>query len=77
MRLRRAGSTPKETRKITAGFSLKNLDKTWIISHSRSMMKVRSSDVFDKWIEKLRDHRARQRIIARVKRLAEGNPRRC
>ena len=37
-------------------------------------MKVRSSDVFDKWIEKLRDHRARQRIIARVKRLAEGNP---
>jgi len=45
-----------------------------IISHNRSMVKVRSSDVFDKWIAKLRDHQARQRIIARVKRLAEGNP---
>jgi len=45
-----------------------------IISHTKSMIKVRSSDVFDKWIAKLRDHRARQRIIARVKRLAEGNP---
>jgi putative addiction module killer protein len=30
--------------------------------------------VFDKWLKKLRDDEATARIIARVKRLAEGNP---
>ena len=30
--------------------------------------------MFDKWLKKLRDDEATARIIARVKRLAEGNP---
>jgi len=35
---------------------------------------IRRSNVFDKWLKKLRDDEATARIIARVKRLAEGNP---
>ena len=38
------------------------------------MKEVRYSDVFDKWLTKLRDRQARLRILARVGRLAEGNP---
>ena len=38
------------------------------------MREVRSSDVFDKWLTKLRDHRAMARIANRIKRLAKGNP---
>lgn len=37
-------------------------------------MVVRRSDVFKKWIKKLRDERARYRINARIKRLETGNP---
>jgi putative addiction module killer protein len=36
--------------------------------------KIRRSDVYKKWIKKLRDSRARARIFIRTKRLAEGNP---
>ena len=38
------------------------------------MKEIRRSDVFDKWLKKLRDAEARARIDARVARLAEGNP---
>jgi len=38
------------------------------------MRKIRSSNIFDKWLSKLRDTQARQKIIARVKRLSIGNP---
>jgi putative addiction module killer protein len=38
------------------------------------MKEIRRSDVFDKWLINLRDPQARQRILARIKRLAEGNP---
>ena len=38
------------------------------------MKEVRRSVVFDKWFINLRDPRARQRILVRIKRLAEGNP---
>jgi len=37
-------------------------------------MKVRQSSVYQKWIEGLRDERARYRINARIRRLEEGNP---
>ena len=38
------------------------------------MKRMRRSDEYDKWLKKLRDSEARSRILARVKRLAEGNP---
>jgi len=38
------------------------------------MKEIRRSSVFDKWFIKLRDPQARQRILARIDRLVEGNP---
>jgi putative addiction module killer protein len=35
---------------------------------------IRKTDVFAKWIDGLRDLRARARIQARIERLATGNP---
>lgn len=37
-------------------------------------MKIRKTEVFAKWIDDLRDLRARARIQARIERLAAGNP---
>lgn len=37
-------------------------------------MEVRKSDVYVKWLDGLRDIRARARILARVERLIAGNP---
>ncbi|MCL2066278.1 MAG: type II toxin-antitoxin system RelE/ParE family toxin [Treponema sp.] len=37
-------------------------------------MKIRKSSVYEKWIRGLRDRQARYRIIARIKRLENGNP---
>jgi putative addiction module killer protein len=34
---------------------------------------IRSGE-FDRWLHKLRDSRARYRVIKRIERLAEGNP---
>jgi putative addiction module killer protein len=38
------------------------------------MKKIKRSDTFINWINKLRDNRARFRIYKRIDRLAEGNP---
>jgi putative addiction module killer protein len=38
------------------------------------MVKIRRSSVYKKWIKDLKDTRAKALILARVKRLAEGNP---
>ena len=38
------------------------------------MREIRSSDVFDEWLAKLRDAKAIARITTRIKRLAKGNP---
>jgi putative addiction module killer protein len=37
-------------------------------------MTVFKTEVYTKWIEKLRDQRARFRILTRIERLTEGNP---
>ncbi len=36
-------------------------------------MEIRKTDVYAKWLDGLRDIRARARILARVERLAAGN----
>jgi len=38
------------------------------------MKEIRRSSVYVKWLKKLRDSQAKARILARVRRLAKGNP---
>lgn len=38
------------------------------------LKKIRKTDRFERWLHLLRDATARQRIEARIKRLAAGNP---
>ena len=38
------------------------------------MIEIRKTDVFAKWIDNLRDIKARARILVRIERLAAGNP---
>jgi putative addiction module killer protein len=38
------------------------------------MIEIRKTEAYAKWIDRLRDIRARARILARVERLAMGNP---
>jgi len=37
-------------------------------------MEIRKTEVFARWIDGLRDLRARARVLARIERLAAGNP---
>lgn len=38
------------------------------------MVEVRKTDLFARWLDGLRDTRARARILARIERLTAGNP---
>jgi putative addiction module killer protein len=38
------------------------------------MVEVRKTDLFARWLDGLRDTRARARVLARIERLAAGNP---
>ena len=38
------------------------------------MIEVRKTEVYVKWLDGLRDTRARARVLVRVERLAAGNP---
>jgi putative addiction module killer protein len=38
------------------------------------MIEIRKTDVFARWIDSLKDIRARARVLARIERLALGNP---
>ena len=38
------------------------------------MLEVRKTEVYAKWLDSLRDVRAKARILVRVERLATGNP---
>lgn len=38
------------------------------------MFEIRTTRVFSKWLDGLRDVRARARVLVRVERLADGNP---
>ena len=38
------------------------------------MIEIRKTEVYAKWLDGLRDVRARARILVRVERLATGNP---
>lgn len=38
------------------------------------MIEVRKTDTFAKWLDGLSDIQARARLLARINRLADGNP---
>jgi len=38
------------------------------------MIEIRKTEVFVKWLDSLRDIRARARVLVRIERLASGNP---
>jgi len=38
------------------------------------MIEIRKTDTFAKWIDSLRDIKARARILVRIERLSPGNP---
>ena len=38
------------------------------------MIEIRKTEVFAKWLDELRDLRGRARVLARIERLAAGNP---
>ena len=39
-----------------------------------TVIEIRKTEIFAKWIDGLHDIRARARILVRIERLAEGNP---
>lgn len=38
------------------------------------MIEIRKTDLFARWLDSLRDLRARARVLVRIERLAAGNP---
>jgi putative addiction module killer protein len=38
------------------------------------VIEIRKTEIFAKWLDGLRDIRARARVLARIERLAAGNP---
>lgn len=38
------------------------------------MVEIRKTELFAKWIDKLRDVHAKARVLVRIERLASGNP---
>jgi putative component of toxin-antitoxin plasmid stabilization module len=38
------------------------------------MIEIRKTEIFAKWLDGLDDIRARARVLARIERLATGNP---
>lgn len=38
------------------------------------VIEIRKTEVFAKWLDELRDLRGRARVLARIERLAAGNP---
>jgi putative addiction module killer protein len=44
------------------------------MGYSVKVVEVRQTAPFDRWFRRLRDRRARARILARIRRLSLGNP---
>ena len=42
--------------------------------YTLSVIEIRKTDAYAKWLDGLRDIRARARILVRIERLAAGNP---
>ena len=44
------------------------------MGYTLTMVEIRKTEIFAKWIDGLQDLRARARILVRIERLASGNP---
>lgn len=53
---------------------IQNLDNVQPAGYITVMVEIRKTEYFAKWIDGLRDIRARARVLARIQRLASGNP---
>ena len=56
------------------GFYVVKLDRMYPVGYNRGMIEIRKTDVFAKWLHGLSDIHARARILARIDRMADGNP---
>ena len=50
------------------------VDRLYPAGYTIDMVEIRKTGTFSKWIDGLRDIRARARVQARIERLAQGNP---
>ena len=50
-----------------------NLDKVQPVGYITAMIEICKTEYFAKWLDGLRDIRARARVLARIQRLACGN----
>jgi putative addiction module killer protein len=44
------------------------------VGYNKTVIEIRKTDVYTKWLDGLRDIRARARILVKIERLAAGNP---
>ncbi len=49
-------------------------DRLYPVVYTRRVIEIRRTDEFDNWLKKLRDDKARFRVLARITRLSFGNP---
>jgi len=45
----------------------------YLLGYTSAVIEIRQTDEYARWFEKLRDRRARARILARIRRLSLGN----
>lgn len=50
------------------------IDRTYPGGYNRAMVEIRKTEHFARWIDGLRDEKARARVQVRIERLAAGNP---
>ena len=50
------------------------IDNMYPRGYTLTMIEIRKTEIFAKWLDGLRDIRARARILVRIERLAAGNP---
>jgi len=51
-----------------------DLDRLYPRGYSLFMVEIRKTTVFARWLDDLRDNKARARVQVRIERLARGNP---
>lgn len=51
-----------------------DFDNHGFVLYEGQKFKVRQTEVFADWLDRLRDRHGRLRILARLRRLADGNP---
>ena len=50
------------------------VDMVYPVGYNALVIQVRTTAVFDEWLDGLRDERGRARVLVRIQRLSAGNP---